>query len=108
MTTFAIDNNNNLLFKSNIQIKSGLEAVTQDIRTKLSMWRGEDIYNLDNGLDYSKMIKSNNANVIKNTIKSELKKDDRIQKIEFLEFNNIDSNLNVKIQITTSEGVAIV
>lgn len=108
MTTFSVDNNNNLLFKSNIQIKSGLEAVTQDIRTKLSMWRGEDIYNLDNGLDYSKMIKSNNVNVIKNTIKSELKKDDRIQKIEFLEFNNIDSNLNVKIQITTNEGVVIV
>lgn len=108
MTTFAVDNNNNLLFKSNIQIKSGLEAVTQDIRTKLSMWRGEDIYNLDNGLDYSKMIKSNNINLIKNAIKSELKKDDRIQKIEFLEFNNIDSNLNVKIQITTNEGVAIV
>lgn len=108
MTTFAVDNNNNLLFKSNIQIKSGLEAVTQDIRTKLSMWKGEDIYNLDNGLDYSKMIKSNNINLIKNAIKSELKKDDRIQKIEFLEFNNIDSNLNVKIQITTNEGVAIV
>lgn len=108
MTTFAVDNNNNLLFKSNIQIKSGLEAVTQDIRTKLSMWRGEDIYNLDNGLDYEKIVKSNNINLIKNAIKSELKKDDRIQKIEFLEFNNIDSNLNVKIQITTNEGVAIV
>lgn len=108
MKTFAVDNNNNLLFKSNIQIKSGLEAVTQDIRTKLSMWRGEDIYNLDNGLDYEKIAKSNNINLIKNAIKSELKKDDRIQKIEFLEFNNIDSNLNVKIQITTNEGVAIV
>lgn len=108
MTTFALDNNNNLIFKSNITLKTGLEALTQDVKTMLGMWKGEDIYNIESGVDYEKIIKSNSINTIKNIIKSELKKDDRINKIEFLQFENIDSKLNIMLQLSTNEGVAIV
>lgn len=108
MITFAVDNNNNLLFKSDIIVKSGLDAIVQDVRTRLNMWKGEDIYNLENGIDYKNIIQSNNIQVIKNIIKDEILKDDRIEKIEFLEFNNDFNKLNIKLQIETTEGVAIV
>lgn len=108
MITFAVDNNNNLLFKSDIIVKSGLDAIVQDVRTRLNMWKGEDIYNIENGIDYKNIIQSNNIQVIKNIIKDEILKDDRIEKIEFLEFNNYFNKLNIKLQIETTEGVAIV
>lgn len=108
MITFAVDNNNNLLFKSDIIVKSGLDAIVQDVRTRLNMWKGEDIYNIENGIDYKNIIQSNNIQVIKNIIKDEILKDDRIEKIEFLEFNNDFNKLNIKLQIETTEGVAIV
>lgn len=53
MQTLSLDENNNLILsQGNLDIKTGLQALAQDTRTRLSMCKGENPYDKNEGIDY--------------------------------------------------------
>lgn len=82
MTSLMIDDNNNLVFGNDLFIVKGLEALKQDIRTRLGMFKGENPLNLNDGVPYVEMLKSGNRNLFKSTLRNECLKDNRLKNAE--------------------------
>lgn len=106
MKSLMLDSNNNLVVSSELIIVEGIEALKQDINNRLKMIKGENIFNLEDGVPYFEVMQNNNIQNLKNIILQELKEDKRIRSIEVMDFKvNNNQNLNVELKITTKEGV---
>ena len=53
MKTVALDEHNNLIVKNgSLQEKEGIEALAQDIKTRVGLYKGENRFDLSEGIDY--------------------------------------------------------
>ena len=99
MTTLRLDENNNLVVGENFLTLSGIEALIQDVRTRLQMFLGEYPFDTSKGVDYISLFQKNNKKEIENVIIAEIKKDKRVSQviIENLDFTNGKLTLNIKV-----------
>ena len=90
MTTLRLDENNNLIVGENFLTLSGIEALIQDVRTRLKMFLGEYPFDTSKGVDYVSLFQNNDKKEIENAILAEIKKDKRVSQaiIENLDFTN--------------------
>lgn len=105
MTTLQLDNNNNLVFQSNFLTLSGKEAIRQDIKNLLLMFKGEYPFNIEMGINYYDLLTWNNKDYIKNQIKERILTDKRIKAIYNLQVGFNQKSLNVNMDLETTEGV---
>lgn len=105
MTTLQLDNNNNLIFQSNFLTLSGKEAIRQDIKNLLLMFKGEYPFNIEMGINYYDLLTWNNKDYIKNQIKERVLTDKRIKAIYNLQVGFNQKSLNVNMDLETTEGV---
>lgn len=53
METIYLDENNNLVLKSgSLQLKRGIDALAQDIKTRVGLYKGENRFDTSEGIDY--------------------------------------------------------
>lgn len=99
MTTLRLDENNNLVVGESLLTLSGIEALMQDIRTRLKMFLGEYPFDTSKGVDYVSLFQNNDKKEIQNAIIAEIKKDKRVSQaiIENLDFTNGKLTLNIKV-----------
>ena len=107
MTTFKLDSSNNLQFESNFETISGGEALIQDIRTLLLMFKGEYPFNSDLGIDYYALMGANDRNELINTIFERIKADSRVKSIKNSSVNVNNGKLELTCEILTSWGEVI-
>lgn len=104
MTTFKLDSYNNLKFESEFELLSGSQALIQDIRNLLLMFKGEFPFNTDLGLDYYAMASNQSKDNIQSLIIDRIKQDERVKSIKNIEVEVKNDNLNLTMQILTSWG----
>lgn len=107
MVSLRVDENNNLLFADNLFIAEGVEALRQDARNKISMWRGEYPYNINEGIDYLEILKTANKNLFIAELKQALLADDRILNVEIKLDKVIEGKVTIDLSITTQKGELI-
>jgi len=104
MTTFKLDSNNNLEFESNFETLSGSEALIQDIRNLLLMFKGENPFDTSEGIDYYTLMQKGDLSAIKSAIVDRIKADSRVKTIQNVTISNNKGNLDLSLQILTSWG----
>lgn len=107
MTTFKLDSSNNLQFESNFETISGGEALIQDIRTLLLMFKGEYPFNSEIGIDYYTLMGANDRNELINTIFDRIKADSRVKSIKDSSVNVKNGKLELTCEILTSWGEVV-
>lgn len=105
MTTLELDKQNNIKFDSNFLTLSGKDAIIQDIKTLLLMFKTEYPFDLEMGLDWYKVANSNNREYISRSVRERILEDSRIYSIEVLNVNFINGRLNIELQLDTTEGI---
>ena len=53
MQTVGLDENNNLTIKQgNLTVKDGIIALAQDVKTRVGLYKGENLFDILEGIDY--------------------------------------------------------
>lgn len=102
--SLKLDENNNLVFGSNFVLCDGIESLTQDLKTKLDLWKGEFIYNLELGIDYKSLLLNNNIDLLKSSIEDSINDDPRVKSVEITELEVKEGLWNLQAKVTTEEG----
>ena len=104
MTTFKLDKNNNLCFESEFELLGGADALIQDIRNMLLMFKGEYPFDSSVGLDYYGMMSNQSKENIEQVILDRIRQDERVKSIKNVETTAKNGELNLSMQILTSWG----
>lgn len=104
MKTFKLDKNNNLCFESNFELLDGADALIQDVRNLLLMFKGEYPFNTELGLDYYGMLSNQSKESIESAILERIKQDERVKSIRNIETSAKNGNLDLSMQILTTWG----
>lgn len=107
MTTLMLDSHNNIIAGDSFLTLQGIEALRQDVRTRLSMFLGEYPFNTTQGIDYIGLLQDNNRDNIKNAIIAEIKKDSRVSQATITKAELDRGTLMLDIQITSTQGEVI-
>ena len=105
MKTLAIDDKNNLIFESDFQLKDGADALSQDIKNLLMMFKGEYPFNTSKGISYYDLASQNNKQRIENAILERLKQDKRVKSITNLQIDFAKGEMQMSCEINSSVGV---
>lgn len=104
--SFKLDSNNNIINNSNIITVSDKDALVQDIKTLLYMYKGEYPYNKNQGIDYIGYMRDNNEQGLLAAIQARILEDSRVSNVTF-ETAKESSNLKIVLTITSGETVSI-
>lgn len=104
MVSLKVDQNNNLEFADNFILASGVEALKQDARNKISMWKGEYPYNINTGIDYLEILKTANKNLFIAELRQALLSDDRILNVDVKIGKVHHGKVSIELAITTQKG----
>lgn len=107
MTSFKLDNSNNIVFNSNFVLVSDTEAIAQDAKNRLLMFETEYPFNLDEGIPYYELAKQNNKAVIENAIIERLLEDTRIKSVSTVSVNFINKKMEIQTNCTLANGDTI-
>ncbi|HDZ5042728.1 TPA: hypothetical protein RTG66_001565 [Campylobacter jejuni] len=105
MTTLKLDKNNNLMFDVNLITIDKKDAIIQDIKTLLLMFKTEYPFDLKIGLDWYRIANSNNREAISRAIRERILEDERIYSIEDLNISFNNGELIIKLQLNTTDGI---
>lgn len=105
MVSLKLDSNNNLLYKNNFLTIDNQDAIIQDIKTLLLMFKSEYPFNLDEGLDWYNLASYNNVNAIKTAIKERILSDSRIKAINSLEVSFKNGKMGLSAELVTKWGI---
>lgn len=104
--SFKLDSNNNIINNSNIITVSDKDALVQDIKTLLYMYKGEYPYNTNKGIDYINYIRNNDETGLLAAIQSRILEDSRVSNVTF-ESAKESNNLKIVLTIIGGETVSI-
>lgn len=107
MTSFKLDSANNLQFGSDFTLISGTDALVQDIRTLLLMFKGENPFNTDEGLHYYDLMQKMQNDDLKNAIIERIKSDNRVKSVKNVESACKGKTLDISLQIITTWGEVV-
>lgn len=103
--SFKLDSNNNIINNSNIITVSDKDALVQDIKTMLYMYKGEYPYNTSKGIDYINYMRNNDEQGLLAAIQSRILEDSRVSNVTF-ESAKESNNLKIVLTITSGETVS--
>ncbi len=104
MKSFKLDKNNNLVVGSDFLTVTGREALAQDIKTSLSMWKGEYPFNTALGIDYMGFFRSQDKQALLAAISARITVDARVATAD-LDRAQSGRSLAVTIKTTAGEEV---
>lgn len=104
-SSFKLDSNNNIINNSNIITVSDKDALVQDIKTLLYMYKGEYPYNTNKGIDYINYIRNNDETGLLVAIQSRILEDTRVTNVTF-DISKESNNLKIILTITSGETVS--
>lgn len=104
--SFKLDSNNNIINNSNFIIISDKEALVQDIKTRLYMYKGEYPYNKNQGIDYISYLRNNNETGLLAALQQRVLEDERVTDVSF-ETEKNNGNLKIILKTTSGDTVSI-
>lgn len=107
MVSLKLDNRNNLMFNSNFLTVSENEAVAQDIKNLLLLFKTENPFNLEEGINYYDLANENNRALIEDTIIERILQDGRIKSVKTIVVNFNNMNMNITTQLQLKNGSII-
>lgn len=103
--SFKLDNDNNLVFDDQgLLIADADEALAQDVKNRLLLYKGECFYNPSLGLTYHKDLHLFNRNDIIQSIRNKLSTDPRIRSFDIQIVGEEAGRLDIEIKLVTKEG----
>lgn len=103
--SFKLDNDNNLVFDDNgLMISDADEALAQDVKNRLLLYKGECFYNPDLGICYHKDLHLLNKRGIIQSIRNKLSTDRRIKSFDIQVVSEESGRLDIEIKLVTREG----
>lgn len=103
--SFKLDSNNNIINNSNIITVSDKNALVQDIKTLLYMYKGEYPYNTNKGIDYIAYLQNNDETGLLAAMQQRILEDTRVTNVTF-ETAKESNNLKIVLTITSGETVS--
>lgn len=103
--SFKLDSNNNIINNSNFILISDKEALVQDIKTRLYMYKGEYTYDINEGIDYINYMRSGDEKGLLADIQRRILEDDRCRNVSFNISKDSDI-LKIILTLTTGEEVS--
>lgn len=104
--SFKLDSNNNIINNSNIITVSDKDALVQDIKTLLYMYKGEYPYNTNKGIDYIEYMRNNDETGLLAAMQTRILEDTRVTNVTF-ETAKESNNLKIVLTITSGETVSV-
>lgn len=104
--SFKLDSNNNIINNSNIITVSDKDALVQDIKTLLYMYKGEYPYNTNKGIDYIAYLQNNDETGLLAAMQQRILEDTRVTNVTF-ETSKESNNLKIVLTITSGETVSV-
>lgn len=103
--SFKLDSSNNIINNSNIITVSDKDALVQDIKKLLYMYKGEYPYNTNKGIDYINYIRNNDETGLLAAIQTRILEDTRVTNVTF-DTAKESNNLKIILTITSGETVS--
>lgn len=103
--SFKLDSNNNIINNSNIITVSDKDALVQDIKTLLYMYKGEYPYNKNQGIDYISYMRNDDETGLLAAMQTRILEDERVTNVTF-ETEKNNGNLKIVLKITNGEEVS--
>lgn len=104
-SSFKLDSNNNIINNSNFIIISDTDALVQDIKTRLYMYKGEYPFNVKQGIDYIDYMRSGDEKGLLADIQRRILEDDRIRNVSF-DVSQDSDVLKIILTLMTGEEVS--
>ena len=107
MTTFRIDEFNNLMLTGNIITISDDDATKQDLKTLLRMFNTEYPFDTREGVPYYNLSIRNNKELIKSNIVSRVMQDTRVKAVKRIDVVFLNRRMNISLDVILKNGVTI-
>lgn len=107
MKTVYLDENNNLVLKSgSLQLKNGINALAQDIKTRVGLCRGENRFDILEGIDYDNEMlgKFGGQEFYRQTIRNRIIGNPEVEGVREIEFQKSGTQLTVTAEIKSIYG----
>ena len=108
MQTLKLDDNNNLVLNQNsLVILDNIEACTQDTRTRIALFKGEDFTDTTRGISYFDNVLGVyvGQDDIKNQIKKRILDNPEIYSINRITLTKQDNKIELNTEINSTYGV---
>lgn len=103
--SFKLDSSNNIINNSNFILVSGIDALVQDIKTRLYMYKGEYPFNINQGIDYISYMRNDDETGLLAALQTRILEDERVSNVTF-ESAKESNNLKIVLKITNGEEVS--
>lgn len=103
--SFKLDSNNNIINNSNFILIYNKDALVQDIKTRLYMYKGEYPFNTNQGIDYIDYMRSGDEKGLLADIQKRILEDDRIRNVSF-DVSQDSDVLKIILTLMTGEEVS--
>ena len=107
MKSIELDENNQIkVVQGNIRLLSGVQSCAQDVKTRLGLCKGENIFNTEEGIDYDNeaLGKFLGKDYIKGIVRSRILESEEIVGVNSLSFSKNGSNIELNSEITSIYG----
>lgn len=105
MVTFNVDKDNNIIADERIQLAEGIEAIKQDIKHLLLMFKTEYPFDLSMGLEWYGLGSKNNKPAITHAVSNRILEDKRIRNIQKIEVSFRGREMTINATLNTIAGV---
>ena len=105
MVSLKLDKENNIIFKNSFLTIENQDAIIQDIKNLLLMFKSEYPFDLNMGIEWYNLATYNNLNVIKTAIIERILTDKRIKSVNSLNVAFENGKLQINAELVTSYGV---
>lgn len=104
--SLQLDNSNNIVYGDNFFTITGESSLSQDIKTRLYLLKGEYPFNIAEGIDYLGYLRSNDTQKLLSEIESRVLLDPRVSSSTF-SVRKSDGKLIITLMTTAKEEVQI-
>lgn len=108
MKTVYLDEKNNLVLRSgSLQIKEGIQALAQDIKTRVGLCRGENRFDVLEGIDYDNEMlgKFGGLEFYRQTIRNRIVGNPEVDGVKSFELTANGTQLTITADIKSMYGV---
>ncbi len=107
MKTIFLDENNNLVLRAgNLQSKEGIEALAQDIKTRVGLYRGENRFDINEGIEYDNELlgKFGGVEYYRQTIRNRIESAEGVEGVKRITVDKDGTKLTVTVDIKSIYG----
>lgn len=106
MISFKLDKDNNIQAGSGFLTVSDNKALEQDIKTSLSMWRGEYPFDITQGIDYLAFFRNQDRQTLLAEIAARVTSDPRVATAD-MDRSRSGSGLTISVKTTEAREVNV-